>query len=604
MHILLTFARAYPLRSTIMLASLLLAGLAEGIGLSALFPLLGAVVGSRGEAGNIAAVDPSSSDGASVERVVSAVLNFLGLEPSIATLLVLIVIGIVLKSGLVLLANRQVGYTVAQVATDLRLQLLRALMVTRWTYYLRQPIGSLANAVATEAARASKAYHYGATIAAFIFQGIFILTVAILVSWKATLAAIIAGLLIVYVLSRLVQKARHAGARQTKLMQSLLSRLTDCLMSIKPLKAMAREESADAFLRKETNRLNRAMRKQVFSKEALKALQEPLIIVCLSIGLYVALIYVNLTFTTVTVLVFLLARLMKHLGKMQQQYQKMTIAESAYWSLQEKIREATRESEPLLGIQKPALREAIHLRDISFGYGDLSVLQNASLVFPKGSFTVLVGPSGAGKTSVADLVIGLLRPQKGEIWIDELPLAETDLKSWRRMIGYVPQETLLLHDSIFFNVTLGDPQLRTEDVRSALRAAGAWQFVEETPAGMHTTVGERGGKLSGGQRQRIAIARALVQKPKLLILDEATSALDPDSEMAIGKTLQELRGEITIIAISHQPALIEVADRAYRLQDASVFPITKDPHKGSTSTVEKAGLRQVSISLREETKLN
>ena len=586
-----------------MLASLLLAGLAEGIGLSALFPLLGTVVGSQDQAGNIAAVD-SSSDGASVERLVSAVLEFLGLQPSIATLLVLIVIGIVLKSGLVLLANRQVGYTVAQVATDLRLELLRTLMLTRWTYYLRQPIGSLANAVATEAARASKAYHYGATIAAFIFQGIFILTVAILVSWKATLAAVVAGLLIVYVLSRLVKKARHAGVRQTKLMQSLLSRLTDSLMSIKPLKAMAREESADAFLRKETNRLNKAMRKQVFSKEALKALQEPLIIVCLSIGLYIALIYVNLSFTTVTVLVFLLARLMKHLGKMQQQYQKMTIAESAYWSLQEKIREATREREPLPGVQSPTLRGAIHLRDISFGYGDHVVLQNASLTFPKGSFTVLVGPSGAGKTSVADLVIGLLRPQEGEIRIDDLPLAEVDLRSWRRMIGYVPQETLLLHDSIFFNVTLGDPQLRTEDVRSALRAAGAWQFVEETPAGMHSTVGERGGKLSGGQRQRIAIARALVHKPKLLILDEATSALDPDSEMAIGRTLQKLRGKLTIIAISHQPALIKLADRAYRLQDASVCPITKDPHKGSPSKVDHAELRQVSISPGEETKLN
>jgi ATP-binding cassette subfamily C protein len=348
-----------------MLAALLLAGLAEGIGLSALFPLLGMVVNSQGGTENVAAVDPSS-DGASVERIVSNVLDLVGLEPSVATLLVLIVIGIVLKSGLVLLANRQVGYTVAQVATDLRLELLRALMVTRWSYYIRQPVGSLANAVATEAGRASKAYHYGATITAFIFQGVIIVTVAMLVSWKATLAAIASGLFIVFILNRLVHKARRAGIRQTRLLQSLLSRLTDSLMSIKPLKAMAREKSADAFLRKETNRLNKAMRKQVFSKEALKALQEPLIIVCLAIGLYIALIYVNLAFTTVTVLVFLLARLMKHLGKMQQQYQKMSIAESAYWSLQEKIQEAAREREPLLGTQNPVLSKAINLRDISF----------------------------------------------------------------------------------------------------------------------------------------------------------------------------------------------------------------------------------------------
>jgi len=558
-----------------MLVALLLAGLAEGVGLSALFPLLGMVVSSQNESGNLATVDPSS-DGASVERVVSAVLNFLGMEPSIATLLVLIITGIVLKSGLVLLANRQVGYTVARVATDLRLELLRALMVTRWEYYLRQPVGSLANAVATEAARASKTFHYGATITAFIIQGLIIVTVAILVSWKATLAAVVSGLLILYALNRLVKTARRAGVRQTKLMQSLLSRLTDSLMSIKPLKAMAREESADSFLRKKTNRLNKAMRKQVFSQEALKALQEPLIIVCLSIGLYIALIYVNLTFATVTVLVFLLARLMKHLGKMQQQYQKMSIAESAYWSLQEKIREATQEREPLLGTQNPVLSKAINLRDISFGYGDVSVLKNVSLIFPKGSFTTLVGPSGAGKTSVADLIIGLLRPQKGEVWIDELPLAEVDLRSWRRMIGYVPQETLLLHDSVLVNVTLGDPEMSEDDVRSALGAAGVWDFVKGMPQGMDSTVGERGSKLSGGQRQRIAIARALVHKPRLLILDEATSALDPDSEMAIGRTLQALRGELTIIAISHQPLLVKSADRAYQLQDGQAI-LTDDP---------------------------
>jgi ATP-binding cassette subfamily C protein len=586
-----------------MLAALLLAGLAEGIGLSALFPLLGTVVSNQNSAGNVAPVDPPS-EGLSVESVVSAVLNFLGLEPNIATLLMLIVIGIVLKSGLVLVANRQVGYTVAQVATDLRLELLRALMVTRWKYFLRQQVGSLANAIATEAGRASKAFHYGATITAFIFQGIIIVTVAILVSWKATLAAIVSGLLILYVLNRLVQKARRAGVRQTTLMQSLLSRLTDSLMSIKPLKAMAREESADTFLRKETNRLNEAMRKQVFSKEALKALQEPLIIVCLSIGLYIALIYVNLAFTTVTVLVFLLARLMKHLGKMQQQYQKMMIAESAYWSLQKKIQEATREREPLLGTQLPVLSKAINLRDISFGYDEVSVLKNVSLTFPKGSFTTLVGPSGAGKTSVADLIIGLLRPQKGEVWIDQLPLIDIDLRSWRNMIGYVPQETLLLHDSIIVNVTLGDNELSEDDVRSALYAAGAWGFVEAMPQGMYSTVGERGGRLSGGQRQRIAIARALVNKPKLLILDEATSALDPDSEMAIGRTLQKLRGELTIIAISHQPALIKLADHAYRLQDASVLPITNRSNEGSPARVGKGEWRHMTQSFREETKLS
>jgi len=153
------------------------------------------------------------------------------------------------------------------------------------------------------------------------------------------------------------------------------------------------------------------------------------------------------------------------------------------------------------------------------------------------------------------------------VWIDDLPLTEVDIIRWRRMIGYVPQETLLLHDSILINVSLGDPKIYEKDVEWALRAAGAWEFIKTMPEGIKSTVGERGTALSGGQRQRIIIARALVQRPKLLILDEPTSSLDRDSEEAICKTLKQLCGEITILAISHQPRLMKVADRAYHLED-------------------------------------
>ena len=158
------------------------------------------------------------------------------------------------------------------------------------------------------------------------------------------------------------------------------------------------------------------------------------------------------------------------------------------------------------------------------------------------------------------------------MWIDDLPLAKVDLEKWRKMIGYVPQETLLLHDSVFINVTLGDPDLSVADAERALRAAEALEFVAEMGQGIYSTVGERGSMVSGGQRQRIAIARALVHKPKLLILDEPTSALDPESEAAICQTLSHLRGRgITILAISHQPTIMNVADRAYQLEDGKAL---------------------------------
>jgi len=562
MRLLISLARKYPWQSTVMLLALLLAGVAEGFGLSALLPLVSIVVGTQTGAGQGA-----NLSGSGLERAVTETLTALGLTPTIEVLLLVIVLAISLKSGLVLLAKKQVGYTVARVATDLRLSLLRSLMTAKWEYYVRQPVGALANAMATEAKRSSNAYLRGATMSALIIESLVYTGAALLISWKATLVSLAAGLILAYLLKRLIRKARRAGIRQTDLLKSLLAHLTDTLQSIKPLKAMAREGRADSVLEKKTTRLNKALQKQVLSKEVLKAVQEPLFVAFLAIGLYVVLLYWHLPLSTLMVLIFLLARIVKQLNKVQQQYQEMVILESAYWSLQSMIQEAEREHESSLGDQLPSLNNAIRLDRVSFTYDEESVLLDASLNFPAGLFTAIVGSSGVGKTTVADLVTGLIRPQRGEVWIDDLPLQQVDVMSWRKMIGYVPQETLLLHDSVLINVTLGDPDLTAADAENALRAAGAWEFVEEMPEGMHSTVGERGGMLSGGQRQRIAIARALVHKPKLLILDEPTSALDRDSEEAICETLQQLSGEYTILAISHQPALMKAADRAYRLQN-------------------------------------
>ncbi|UCF93634.1 MAG: ATP-binding cassette domain-containing protein, partial [Desulfobacterales bacterium] len=518
----------------------------------------------------------AAGKGAAAERLVNETLVGLGVNPTVEVLLAVIIGAIALKSGLVLVANKRVGYTVAHFATDLRLALLRALLITRWQYHVRQPLGRLANAMATESQRASKAYLSAARMVVLMIQALVYVGVALLVSWKATLASLAAGMVLVLALGRFIRKARRAGTRQTKLFQSLLAHLTDSLQSIKPLKAMAREHLAESVLARETTRLNKALQKQVFSKEVLRAIQEPMLAGFLATGLYVALVHWRLSLTTVMVLIFLLARLLTQVGKVQQEYQEMVILESAYWSLQDTIREAEAEQETVPGSRRPSLEHAIHLDRVSFSYGQSDVLQDVELTFPAGMMTALIGPSGSGKTTIVDLVTGLLRPQQGEIWIDDLPLAEVELRSWRHMIGYVPQETLLLHDTVLVNVTLGDPELREADAEQALAAAGAWEFVQAMPQGMQSLVGERGGKLSGGQRQRIAIARALVHKPKLLILDEATSALDPESEEAICKTLRGLRGQLTILAISHQPALLCAADRAYRLQDGVV--VAADNH--------------------------
>jgi len=427
----------------------------------------------------------------------------------------------------------------------------------------------LVNAVATEAQRSASAYHFAANVTAVSIQVLVYMCVAFLVSWKVTLTAIVASVCLLFVLSKLIRMAKRAGKRQTKLLKSLLAVMTDSLRSVKPLKAMAREALFSSLLESETKKLNKAIRKQVISREALRASQEPMLTILVAIGLYMALVKWGMPFATVMVLILLLAQMLSRLGKVQRQYQDMVIFESAYWSLRETIEQAELQCENVSGEQVPELEHDIRFDNVTFSYDTRPVLNHTSLTIPAGGFTSIVGPSGAGKTTIVDLVIGLIRPQQGEVFLDSLPLGVVNLNAWRRSIGYVPQETLLLHDSVYQNVTLGDPDLQEADVESALRAAGAWEFIQQLPQGLRTSVGEHGSSLSGGQRQRIAIARALAHRPRLLILDEATSALDSATEAAICQTLQELRGSLTILAISHQAGLIDAADRVYRLEQGT-----------------------------------
>jgi ATP-binding cassette, subfamily C, bacterial len=565
MRLLIVFARTYPWRSLLMLGCLLLAAIAEGIGLSTLLPLLSLAT----EAG--AGLHPAEGHKHSqLEQVIRTTFASVGLEPTIGMLLVLMVVSMVCKASLVLLAQKQVGYTVARVATDLRLALIRAILTARWEFFVRQPAGSFANAFTTETSRAAHAYESSATIVAAVIETFLYTGVALTVSWQATLVAIAVGMLIVVSLHRLVHMTRRAGKRQTLSLKALLGRLADMLYAVKALKAMARETQVALLLEKETRRLNRALRREIFSKEVLKALQEPFIVAALAGGMYVALTYWAVPLKTLIFMALLFGRALASFSKVQKQYQQMVTGESAFWSLRTTIERAEAARELSLGTAQPIVGRDITLREVSFSYDEHRVLRDVSLAIPVGQMTAIVGPSGAGKTSIVDLLVGLVRPQAGEVWLDDTPLSDIHLSAWRQMVGYVPQETLLLHESVFVNITLGEPEITETEVEMALRAAEAWDFIASLPEGIHTPVGERGSRFSGGQRQRIAIARALVHEPQLLILDEATASLDPVSEAAICETVRKLRGTTTILAVTHQPALLDIADRVYRLEHGTV----------------------------------
>ncbi|MHC4422656.1 MAG: ABC transporter ATP-binding protein [Planctomycetota bacterium] len=576
MRVFLYFVRAYPWQSLIVLLCLLLTAVVETLGLGTVLPVLNVAVQSGEAAG------PPSG----VEATVLGVLGRLGVPRELLPLVLVLVCAFGVKALLMLVAKQRVGYTVAHVATDLRLRLLRALLGTSWSYYTRQPVGRAANAMATEASRGAHSYYHLSLVLTYAIQAAIAMSLALAVSWQATLASGAAALISIAILNVFVRMSGRAGRRQTELLKSPLGRLTDVLQAAKFLKATAREGLLEPLLEDDTRRLNKALRKQVLSKEALQALQEPILVTFCGLGLIGGQLALGMPASEVGFLILLFARTLSSINKTQRRYQQMITVESALWSLQDMIDAAEREGEHSEGTREPDLKQGLTLKDIGLEYDGRSVLEGVSIEIPTGGITAIVGASGAGKTTLVDLITGLCVPQRGVVAIDGVPLPELDLRRWREMIGYVPQETLLLNDSVRRNVTLGDPSLTDADVERVLRDAGAWEYVCQLPGRLDASVGERGALLSGGQRQRIAIARALAHQPVLLLLDEATAALDPENEAAVWSTIVKLRGKTTVVAISHQPALVGVANRIYRIENQTARRVNaSEPAAASAEAV-------------------
>ena len=219
----------------------------------------------------------------------------------------------------------------------------------------------------------------------------------------------------------------------------------------------------------------------------------------------------------------------------------------------------------------PSVTGKVEYRDVSFAYkSEQPVLKQLSLVALPGEAIALVGHSGAGKTTLANLLMRFYDPQDGQILVDEIDICDVTLRSLRRQIGIVPQETILFSGTIAQNIAFGQGDLDLDAIKTAAKIANADQFIVEFPEGYQTWVGERGVNLSGGQRQRLAIARAVLLNPRILILDEATSSLDSESEALVQQALERLMENRTVFIIAHRLATVRRADRILVLEQGHV----------------------------------
>jgi subfamily B ATP-binding cassette protein MsbA len=215
-------------------------------------------------------------------------------------------------------------------------------------------------------------------------------------------------------------------------------------------------------------------------------------------------------------------------------------------------------------------KDKIEFRNVSFAYDKELVLKDINLVVEKGKTIALVGASGGGKSTLADLVPRFYDPTSGEILLDGIPLTDYKQESIIQQLGVVTQESILFNDTIFNNIAFGLPNVNEEDVIRAAKIANAHDFIMQTELGYQTVIGERGSKLSGGQRQRVSIARAILKNPPILILDEATSALDTESERLVQDALNNLMMNRTSIVIAHRLSTIQHADEIIVIQEGRI----------------------------------
>ena len=487
----------------------------------------------------------------------------------------IIIGGLALKAIVGVLVTTYVLKVVGKVTRDMRIRLIRSLLGARWSYFVRQSVGRLAFAIGPESDAAGQSFEVLTGLLASVLQVLVFVAVLGLLSWQLLLIAIAVTLLTVLWFGGLVRQSRVQAKEHRQEVRRRAAKFTDTLTGIKPIRAMGRADRFADLFEDEARELAKKSRAKVFGPQFAADLQEPVIGTVLAVGIYLAVTRLQLQISDLLIMSLLMVKTIAALMPLQRLAQRFIQSYDQYRSLTRLLQVSEEAREVWTGRETPALEREISFDGVSFAYRDRPVLDDLSFRITKGAITALIGPSGVGKSTIVDLLVGLYQPTAGMIRADGRDLRQFDIDLWRHDIGYIPQEVLLFHDTVRNNVTLYDHGVADEAVLAALDAAGAADFVRESGQGLDMVVGERGTRLSGGQRQRISIARALLHRPRLLILDEATTGLDRDTEWAICAHVRQLCEEtgLTVLAVSHQPAWQEAAHQVYRIEGGAAYPI-------------------------------
>ncbi|NLS04596.1 ABC transporter ATP-binding protein [Rhizobium sp. P32RR-XVIII] len=533
----------------------------EGTGIGLIIPMLGIIAGDK---------DPSGLAG------LSAAFQQVGAGLDDRTRLIVIagaILGLIILKNVLAFANAVLtNFIYGKAGHAIRSSLAGQLLTIGYPFFLQQSPGRLLNIISTESWRASDAIQSVLASIVYASAAVILLAFLLLLSWQMTLGVALGLVLIQAIHAALSATLKALSRNVTSFNSELAARMLHLVHAGRLIRAFGQEQREKAFFDSASD----AVRKAGFVLQSRQAVLPPLTEVlhsALFLTVVVSAWVWGVSFPIIVAFVVLLYRLQPHVRSLQMAWSQVQSWSGSLEEVRWLLDSSDKPAPPSGNRVVPALPKQIKFDRVSLKYpGSGSrpvVLRGATFEVRQGRSTAIVGRSGAGKTTIVNLLCRFVEPDEGNIMIDGVSLNKIDPVLWRRRIALASQDLELVEGTILENITYGHNASLAE-AESASKLAEAHEFIEKLPDGYETLVGYRGASLSAGQRQRVALARALVRDPEILILDEATNAMDGLSEAAIVETLKSRAGRRTTIVISHHRSTISFCDEVVILDGGRV----------------------------------
>ena len=508
---------------------------------------------------------------------------------ALATLALVILFSYLIKSIAYYGNKLFTGYVQAKVVQDLRLKLYQHFLQQPLSFFQTRRSGDLISLAMNDVLKVNQAL--ATTFHPLVIEPLYIiayLSILFIINWQLTLISILIIPITTLFIAVISKSIRRKVVRVQTQLGEITSRFTEMISGIRIIKAFVNEDNENKRFGTEAQKLFRLMFRQIslqsLSLPVTEMLGVSMAVVLLWLGGVQVLEYGTISssdFLRFIVILFAIYQPIRNLAKVNISIQTGVAAGGRVFKVLD-IEPAIRDES---GSQElPEFQEEIRFESVDFAYdnSDMQAIKNLDTIIQKGEVVALVGPSGAGKTTVVDLIPRFHDINAGSISIDGNDIRKLTRSSIRRQIGIVSQETILFNDTVYNNIAYG-MESSASDVEAAAQKANAHDFILNLEDGYETMLGEHGARLSGGQKQRIAIARALLKDPSILILDEATSALDTESEKAVQSAIETLMKGRTVIVIAHRLSTILSADKILVMDHGEIV------EQGNHASLSKAG---------------